>query len=683
MPLKTPLHRLLSPRSIVFVGGSECEVAIRQTLRLGYDGKIFAVNPKRADLGGFPCLRTIADLPVSPDAAFVAVKRDLAAGIVSALAGKQAGGAVIYASGFAEAGDEGRRMQDRLLDAARGMPLMGPNCYGFVNYLARAALWPDEHGGVPLGSGVAIVTQSGNIAVNFTMTRRGLPLAAIITLGNQAGVDIAAMLEALADDDRITAIGLHIEGLKDPVRFAKAAEQARRRRKPVVALKTGSSRQGAKVAMSHTSSLAGTDALYAALFKRCGIARVHSITAFVETLKFLHHGGPLNGGNFVSMSCSGGEAALVADMAEGRRICFPPFDNRTKASVSATLNEYVVIDNPLDYHTFIWNQKDKLIATFSAVLSGGFDLGMLILDIPTIATMKPDTWLVTAEAFVKAHEQTTARAAVVATLPECLPETVAGRLSEAGIAPMAGLDDALTAFEAAAFIGRGWTSAAEPPVVRSVQRTGEPVLLSEHAAKQRLADFGLTVPQGLVCRIEDAAGAAQKLGFPVVVKASGKNLAHKTEAGAVALNLHSSGDVAAAAHRMQAVSAEVLVEPMITGAVCELIIGVKSDAQFGLALVIGAGGVFTELLKDTVTLLLPASRGEIERGLERLRIWSLLRGFRGRAGDSAAVVNAIAAVARFAEVHADALEELDVNPLLVMPEGQGAVAVDALIRMRE
>jgi acyl-CoA synthetase (NDP forming) len=343
----------------------------------------------------------------------------------------------------------------------------------------------------------------------------------------------------------------------------------------------------------------------------------------------------------------------------------------------------VVIDNPLDYHTFIWNQKDKLIATFSAVLSGGFDLGMLILDIPTIATMKPDTWLVTAEAFVKAHEQTTARAAVVATLPECLPETVAGRLSEAGIAPMAGLDDALTAFEAAAFIGRSWTSAAEPQVVRSVQKTGEPVLLSEHAAKQRLADFGLTIPQGLVCRIEDAAGAAQKLGFPVVVKASGKNLAHKTEAGGVALTLHSSGDVAAAAHRMQAVSAEVLVEPMITGAVCELIIGVKSDAQFGLALVVGAGGVFTELLKDTVTLLLPASRGEIERGLERLRIWSLLRGFRGRTGDSAAVVNAIAAVARFAEVHADALEELDVNPLLVMPEGQGAVAVDALIRMRE
>jgi acetyl-CoA synthetase len=248
---------------------------------------------------------------------------------------------------------------------------------------------------------------------------------------------------------------------------------------------------------------------------------------------------------------------------------------------------------------------------------------------------------------------------------------------------MAGLDDALTAFEAAAFIGRSWTSAAEPPVLRSVQNTGEPVLLSEHAAKQRLSNFGLTVPQGLVCRIKDAAVAAQKLHLPLVVKASGSNLAHKTEAGGVALNLHSSIDVAAAANRMKAISDDVLIEHMITGAVCELIIGVKSDVQFGLALVVGAGGVLTELLKDTVTLILPASRGEIERSLERLRIWSLLRGFRGRAGDSAAVVNAITAVARFAEVHADALEELDVNPLLVMPEGQGAVAVDALIRMRE
>jgi acyl-CoA synthetase (NDP forming) len=678
------LNRLLFPKSIAFIGGAECEVAIRQTLSLGYQGRIFAIHPKRADLVGIPCLRSVEELPIAPDAAFVAVKRDLAIDIIAALQARGAGGAVVYASGFSETGAEGQRLQDRLLEAAPNMPLMGPNCYGFVNYLARVALWPDEHGGTPRDKGVAIITQSGNIAVNLTMTRRGLPLAAIFTLGNQADVDIAKMLEALSEDDRITAIGLHIEGLKDPLSFAAAAEGARRRRKPVVALKTGRSEQGAKVAMSHTSSLAGTDRLYDALFERCGIARVHSLTAFVESLKFLHHGGPLNAGNIVSMSCSGGEAALIADMAEGRDLCFPPFDHRIKANIAATLNEYVAIDNPLDYHTFIWNQEGKLTSTFSAVLAGGFDLGMLILDIPTVLSMKPDTWLVTVDAFINAHQKTGARAAIVASLPECLSEPVAARLSDAGVAPMAGLDDALTAFEAAAFIGRSWARANQPPAMTFVpQRVGKPVLLTEHEAKKRLAEFGLTVPLGFVCKIEDAPVAARKLGFPVVVKASGKSIAHKTEAGGVALNLQSSNDVASAANRMKAITDHVLVERMVIGAVCELIIGIKSDPQFGLALVIGAGGILTELLNDAVTLLLPTTREDIEGALNRLRISKLLNGYRGNIGDRAAALNAIAAVARFAEAHAASLEELDVNPLLVMPKGEGVVAVDALIRMRE
>jgi acetate---CoA ligase (ADP-forming) len=678
------LSRLLFPQSIAFIGGSECEVAIRQTLALGYRGLIFAVHPKRSDLAGIACLRSPEELPVSPDAAFVAVKRELAIDVVAALAARMAGGAVIYASGFSETGKEGARLQEQLVQAARGMPLMGPNCYGYVNYLARAALWPDEHGGVPRDRGVAIITQSGNMAVNFTMTRRGLPLAAIVTLGNQADVDITAMLEALAEDDRITAIGLHIEGLRDPQRFAIAADFARRNRKPLVALKTGRSEQGAKVTLSHTSSLAGTDAIYDALFERCGIARTHSVTAFVEALKLLHHGGPLEGGNLVSMSCSGGEAALIADMAEGKRLRFPAFTAETKAKVSATLNDYVAIDNPLDYHTFIWNQEDKLTATFSAVLGGQFDLSLLILDIPTVSSMKPDTWLVTADAFIKAQERTGARAATVASLPECLPENVAARFSKTGIAPMVGLDDALIAIEAAAFIGQFWRNPPEVSRLLTVtQGMGGTVLLSEHEAKKRLAAFGLVVPSGVECRIEDAPAAAQELGFPVVVKASGKHLAHKTEAGGVAINLGSVQEVLSAAKAMKAIADRVLIERMIIGAVCELIVGIKTDPQFGLALVIGAGGVLTELLNDKVTLLLPTTHEEVERGLDGLRISKLLTGFRGRIGDRAAAVEAILAVTRFAEAHAASLEELDVNPLLVLPEGEGAVAVDALIRLRE
>jgi acyl-CoA synthetase (NDP forming) len=564
------------------------------------------------------------------------------------------------------------------------MPIMGPNCYGYVNYLSKVALWPDEHGGTARDQGVAIITQSGNIAVNFTMTRRGLPLAGVFSLGNQADVDIAKMIEALADDERITAIGVHIEGLKSPTDFFSAAAKARNKHKPIVALKTGRSEQGAKVALSHTSSLAGTDSLYDALFERCGVARVHSVTAFVETLKLLHHGGPLEGGRLLSMSCSGGEAALIADMAEGRSLSFPPFDADTRARVAATLNDYVAVDNPLDYHTFIWNQDDKLKATFSAALAGGFDAGMLILDIPTAPSMDPKTWLVTANAFIKAKMATGARAAIVASLPECLPEPVAARLSQAGIAPMAGLEDALAAFEAAAFIGRHWTRHNTPrPMITKDFGKSETVLLSEHEAKEALAPYGLSVPQGMLCRPDEVGEVAQKLGFPVAVKVSSSKIAHKSEIDGVALNLTSASDVVEAADRMGKIADQLLVERMAPTPVCELIVGIKADHHFGLALVVGAGGIFTELLRDKVTLLLPVSVDEIEDALDRLRISALLRGFRGKKGDRAAAVKAIAAVARFAEANADALEELDVNPLFVLPEGEGTVAVDALIRMRE
>lgn len=683
MSQPAPLSRLVWPKSLAFIGGTEAEIALVKTRALGYSGRLYAVNPRRPTLGGVACHPSIAELPEAPDAAFISVKREPTIAIVAELARRGSGGAVVYASGFAEVGGDGPELQAELVRAAATMPIMGPNCYGYINFIGRTSLWPDEYGGEPRDRGVAIITQSGNIAINFTMTRRGLPLAAIFTLGNQAAIDIAALLDILADDERITAIGLHIEGLRDPAAFAAAMVKARNHRKPVIALKTGRSEQGARVTMSHTSSLAGSDALYDALFERYGLARVTTITEFVETLKFLHHGGALAGGRCVSMSCSGGEAALVADLALDRELSFPPFAPETAAKVAATLNAYVAIDNPLDYHTFIWGDRDKLTATFAAVLAGGFDVGMLILDTPTGPGINTAGWLLATEAMIDAAARTGARSAVVATLPECLPETVAARLSASGIAPMAGLDDALAAFEAATTIGAAWARPAPPTKLSRPERLGhggKP--LTEYQAKMLLAAAGLDIPEGVIAAPLDAADAARRLGFPVVVKASSATLSHKTEAGGIAVNLTTPEEVRDSAMRMRDLADEVLVEKMVAGAVCELIIGVKTDPQFGLALVIGAGGILTEFLKDAVTLLLPTSRQEIERALGRLRIAALIDGFRGRKGDRAAVIGAIEAVARFAQAHGPYIEELDVNPLMVLPPGQGAVAVDALLRLR-
>ena len=674
------LSRLLNPKSIAFVGGNECAIAIRRTLELGFTGKIYAVHPKREDLAGIPTLKSAEDIPEAVDAAFIAVKNEPTIEVVRALAAKGCGGAVIYAAGFAETGNVD--LQRQLLEAANGMPLMGPNCYGFVNTLSRTALWPDETGLEPVPRGVALITQSGNIACNFTMMMRGLPVAAVFSIGNQVDVGMHDMVETLSADPRISAIGLHVEGLPDVAAFARAAALARQRKVSIVVLKTGRSEQGAKVAMSHTSSLAGADTLYDALFERYGIARMKSVSAFAETLKFLHNGGPIAGSRLVSLSCSGGEAALVADMALERDVSFPPFNAETKPRVAATLNEYVAIDNPLDYHTFIWGQPEKLTATFTEVLKGGFDVGMVILDTPTHPKMKPDSWATTARAMAAAAKATGARAAVVASLSEGMPLSLAAELSEAGVAPMMGLDDALTAFEAAASIGRNWARTEDPPAMLPPVITGTGAhVLSEHEAKALLKAHGLSVPEGIVCKAHEAVAAAEKLGYPVTLKVSSAAIAHKTEAGGVALNLRNAADVEEAARHMAKLAPDVLVERMVTGAVAELIIGLTSDPQFGTALVVGAGGILTELLKDSVTLILPTTQTEITRALQTLKVWKLVEGFRGKSGDQMAVIHAVEAVAAFANANRGLVEELDVNPLLVLKDG--AVAVDALIKMRK
>jgi acyl-CoA synthetase (NDP forming) len=673
------LSRLLNPRSIAFIGGNECAIAIRRTQELGFKGTIYAVHPKREELSGIPTLKTPDDITGPVDAAFIAVKNEPTIEVVRVLSAKGCGGTVIYAAGFAETGNTD--LQRQLLEAANGMPLMGPNCYGFVNTLSRAALWPDETGLEPIDRGVALITQSGNIACNFTMMMRGLPVAAVFSIGNQVDVGMHDMVETLSADPRISAIGLHVEGLPDVAAFARAATLARQRKVPIVVLKTGRSEQGAKVAMSHTSSLAGADTLYDALFERYGIARMKSVSAFAETLKFLHNGGPIADSRLVSLSCSGGEAALVADMALEKRVTFPPFNAETKPHVAATLNEYVAIDNPLDYHTFIWGQPEKLTATFTEVLKGGFDVGMVILDTPTHPKMKPDSWAITARALASASKAAGARAAVVASLSEGMPLWLAAELSASGVAPMMGLDDALTAFEAAAFIGRNWARAEEPPqMLPPLTRGSEAHVFSEFAAKQLLKAHGLSVPDGIVCAAEDAVTAAETLGYPVTLKVSSAAIAHKTEAGGVVLNLRTAAEVEEAAKRMATLAPDVLVERMVTGAVAELIIGLTADPQFGTALVVGAGGILTELLKDSVTLILPTTRTEIERALRTLKVWTLVEGFRGKSGDQQAVIEAVEAVARFADAKRGLIEELDVNPLLVLKHG--AVAVDALIKMR-
>ncbi len=281
------LDRLLSPRSVAVIGGRIAESVASEMLKLGFAGDIWPVNPKRQTMAGLSCFATLNDLPGVPDATYIAVSREAAVAAVQNLREIGAGGAICHAAGFSELGAGGASFNDALVDAAAGMPVIGPNCWGVLNLLDRCALWPDFHGCEPVERGVAILSQSGNMAINFTMQARALPLAMVITVGNQTVTDTCDLLEALLNDERITAIGVHTEGIADIARFSRIACRAHARGKPIVVLKTGTSEKGARATISHTATLAGSDQFYDALFARTGVARVQSVPGFIETLKFL------------------------------------------------------------------------------------------------------------------------------------------------------------------------------------------------------------------------------------------------------------------------------------------------------------------------------------------------------------------------------------------------------------
>ena len=679
------LRRLFSPKQIAVFGGNAAAEAIRQCRKLGFAGEIWPVHPRKESIEGLPCFADVASLPAAPDASFIAVPREATVEIVGELAKRGSGGAICYASGFAEVGGVGLQLQQQLVANAGTMALVGPNCYGMLNYLDGVALWPDQHGGERINRGVALITQSGNIGLNLTMQRRAMPLAYLITVGNKGGDSIESMVDALLGDPRVSVIGMHIEGLDDVAAFSKVALKALHQGVPLVALKAGSSALGAQTAMSHTSSLAGPDALYDALFARCGVARVKDPAGLIETCKFLHVHGPLLGNRMISASCSGGEASLVADLAQPRGLQLPAIPDAASNRLRKVLGEKVSVANPLDYHTYIWGDLAAQTECFSGLMDCQFDAHLLVLDYPRLDRCSAKSWGTTVDAFVAASQSGGKGATVVASLPEDLPEHFASALMHQNIAPMHGLPDCLDAIAHAAEIGaaqkRGDQTVALPAVQGLIQ--GPEVLLDEATSKKALAAFDLHTPKGAVLAASDVCAYANALGYPVVLKAVSDQLAHKTEAGAVHLNLQNEVQVRGALEKMAGLSERFLVEQMAKGVVAEVIVGVQRDAQFGLSLTVGAGGVLVEILQDAVTLLFPVNRSEVRGALMTLKMWPLLVGFRGRpAGDIEALIDAVMAVADFAQRHAHQLLELDVNPILVMAQGQGVLAVDALIRIK-
>ena len=712
--MKDNLKRLLAPRTIALFGSGWADAVEAGGKVIGFSGEVWRIHPKRPSTADVKYYRSIDELPGAPDASFVAAPAREVPAIAEGLVRRGAGGFVCFASGFSETGtEEGKRLTTDLVANAKDLPFFGPNCYGFINFFDQASLWPDQVVGRPTANGinyridrgVAVICQSGTLALNILFNDRSLPIGYVLTVGNQTCLAVEDMIELLADDERVTAFGLYVEGVKDTQRFARAVEKARLAGKPIALVKAGRTEAAARTAHTHTGSMAGADTVFDSFCRQAGIARCESLATLCETLKVFHTGGPLRGRKVLIMGASGGDMAMTADASRDLGLTFPPFPAPTAAKLQELLTDKVTVVNPFDFHTHIWFDAPAMNSMFSMVQQAGFDATGFMLDCPPEDQADPAAYVSAIDQFIAAFPGAPTRSALISAMPESMSPTTREKCLAAGIMPLQGQREALEALNLAGEVGEAWAAGAKvdlrlprrsvgklasaPPaptagIAPDVRRTpASPMTsLTEHAGKAALAAFGVSIPRAKVVGAAEAAKAAQEIGFPVVIKASGAHLEHKSELGAVVVNIRTPAEAQAATQRLSKLSDTLLVEQMIADGVAEIIVGMTVDAQFGQVLVIGAGGVLTELLRDTVTLLPPFTPTAIEAALARLKVSKLLKGFRGKpAGDIPALINTVLACTRYAEANLNTLIELDINPVIVRPAGHGAVAVDALIRL--
>lgn len=680
------LKRLLNARSLVFVGGSAMRGGVRYCQELGFDGDVWVVNPNYEDIAGIKCLPSLEDLPTTPDAAFIALNPDRAIAATAELTAMGVPAVVCYTAGFAEI-DEGR-LQDELIAAAGDTTaLVGPNCIGVINYFDRVPAAIGNHGVERWDRGIAVIAQSGTITINIVGSDRSLPIGYLLSIGNQAILDMADYIDVVADDPRVSAIVLYVEAITDARAFAAAAAKAFDKGIPIVALKAGISETGRQIALSHTGSMAGAPELYRALFDRLGIISVTSFSELLEAVKILALDAEPAGNRLSIETCSGTDSGYCADLADRYGIDLPQPDDAVKEALRAVIPPIATPMNPLDVTMVQWNDREAQATSLVTLLRQPSDAAALIINFPR-AVWK-ETYMPAIDAMIDVRAKTSLPCFVISNLAEGLPQDVREHLIAAGVVPLQGIEDGLAAFgRVAAHVPR-WhdlrkAGGPETRLLDGPLRGCPTTAHDEWASKAWLRDAGIATPDGrFVTDPGAAAAAARDVGFPVVLKAAGRTLQHKSDVGAVALGLSDTATVKDVAQAMWDDIPGVegfLVEAMVSDAVAELIVGLRRDPLFGVSLLIGAGGIFTELMRDVGHLLLPASRDDVRATIESLKIAPLLHGFRGRPpGDVEALIDGVLALAAHVETHGRDVIELDINPLLVRAAGHGVVAADALL----
>lgn len=690
------IARLLKPRSVAIVGASADATKtsgrpVSYLVKHGFAGDIFPINPKVERIGELRCYPDVASLPAVPDVGIVLLGAEHAHVAVRALAARGAAAAIVLASGYTETGEAGARRQQQLIEAAGSMRLLGPNTIGLVNltdHIVLSASGALEMDQFPVGA-IGVVSQSGGILGSLLSraAARGIGLSKLISTSNEADLEMADFIDRLADDEATRVIALYVETVRNPDKFRAATLKAARAGKPVVAFKIGRSQAGAQAAVSHTGALAGTDRMYDALFRQTGVIRAQTFDALLDIPAALATGRVLRGRRVAILTSTGGAGTLVSDSLGVAEFETPAPDAATAAALRALqTGDHAALDrNPIDV-TLAGLQPDLLRGAIKALLaSPSYDALAIIVGSSGLAM--PELMAGAIQDCLPLSDKP-----VIAYVSPHAPE-VGAVLTKRGV-PAFSIAESCTVALAGMLEASRWRAAGAVPLgAAPVSVDDLPAgSLDEAQAKQLFARFGVPCARDLVVTSPaEAEQAAREIGGPVVLKILSGEITHKSDVGGVAVNLaaeHVGERLTVMAAQVQARAGvrpqRFLVQPMVTGGT-ELILGMHRD-PLGTAILLGMGGVTAELFRDTVMRLLPQHGGlSREDALEmarELKTWPLLDGYRGR--PKADVESLAAAIVAFSQMVAqlgDRLIEAEINPLFVLPAGQGVSAADGVVVM--
>lgn len=691
------MDAIFSPRSVAVIGasGDPRRIGGRPVdflRRHGFAGPILPINPKSAEVQGLPAYPSISEAPLVPDLAVIALPAPLAVKAIEDCAARGVRGAVIFSSGFSEVDAEGAALQARMVDIAReaGMRLVGPNCLGIANvrHNLYATFTPGVQDHLPRPGGVSIVSQSGAFG-SYCMTlvrMRGLGVNLWATTGNSCDVDFADAVAYCAQDDATRVIMGYLEGATDRDRLVEALELARARSKPVVMMKVGRSAVGAEAAQSHTASLAGADAIYDAAFRQYGVYRAQSVDEMFDVTYACSESGSLMQGDRLGLvTVSGGVGVLMADEAEKVGLDVPALPEAAQKKLKEVL-PFAGVRNPVDVTAQLVNQID-LLETNMDVLFGDGDIDAAIIFMSTVG-LSADLNEGIRTGLERARAKYPGRPMLFCSLTE--PEGRAA-YERSGFIVFEEPTRAVRAMAALRYFARSFARAgAADPVPDLPALSPLPGgMVNEIEAKALLAEAGIAIVRETLARTPDeAAAAAETMGYPVVLKIASPDILHKSDIGGVALNLRSAEEVRAAGARILDLAAEKAPGARIDGLVVaeqaapglEAILGVTQDPAFGPVVMFGLGGVLVEALGDVSFRVAPFGPAEARRMIDEIRGRKLLDAFRGTPErDIEALAESLARLSAFAAHHGAALESIDVNPLIVGARGQGAVAADAVI----